>query len=163
MTSPDRPVRVRFAPSPTGKLHIGGARTAIYNWAFARANHGTFILRIDDTDPARSTEENTQVILRAMKWLGLDWDEGPDIGGPFGPYKQMERLDIYHAAAERLLAEGRAYPCFCTPEQLEADREAARARRQGMRTPAAVSAKRTSASSSRWQSGMPGGACPSSI
>ena len=129
MTSPDRPVRVRFAPSPTGKLHIGGARTAIYNWAFARANHGTFILRIDDTDPARSTEENTQVILRAMKWLGLDWDEGPDIGGPFGPYKQMERLDIYHAAAERLLAEGRAYPCVCTPEQLEADREAARARK----------------------------------
>ena len=74
MTSP---VRVRFAPSPTGKLHIGGARTAIYNWAFARANHGTFILRIDDTDPTRSTDENTQIILRAMRWLGLDWDEGP--------------------------------------------------------------------------------------
>ena len=106
----DTAVRVRFAPSPTGKLHVGGARTAIYNWAFARANHGTFI-------------------LRAMRWLGLDWDEGPDVGGDFGPYKQAERLDIYREAAERLVAEGRAYPCFCTPEQLEADREAARERK----------------------------------
>ena len=93
MTSP---VRVRFAPSPTGKLHIGGARTAIYNWAFARANGGTFILRIDDTDPTRSTEENTQIILRAMRWLGLDWDEGPEVGGDFGPYSQTERLDLYN-------------------------------------------------------------------
>ena len=126
MTSP---VRVRFAPSPTGKLHIGGARTAIYNWAFARSCGGAFILRIDDTDPARSTEENTQVILRAMRWLGLDWDEGPEVGGDFGPYSQTERLDIYREAAERLLAEGKAYPCFCTPEQLAADREAAAARK----------------------------------
>ena len=126
MTSP---VRVRFAPSPTGKLHIGGARTAIYNWAFARSNNGTFILRIDDTDPTRSTDENTQIILRAMRWLGLDWDEGPEVGGPCGPYAQTERLDLYREAAERLLAEGKAYPCFCTPEQLEADREAARARK----------------------------------
>lgn len=126
MTSP---VRVRFAPSPTGKLHIGGARTAIYNWAFARSNNGTFILRIDDTDPTRSTDENTQIILRAMRWLGLDWDEGPEVGGPCAPYAQTERLDLYREAAERLLAEGKAYPCFCTPEQLEADREAARARK----------------------------------
>ncbi len=126
MTSP---VRVRFAPSPTGKLHIGGARTAIYNWAFARANGGTFILRIDDTDPTRSTEENTQIILRAMRWLGLDWDEGPEVGGDFGPYSQTERLDLYKQTAERLLAEGKAYPCFCTPEQLAADREAAQARK----------------------------------
>ena len=124
-----QPVRVRFAPSPTGKLHIGGARTAIYNWAFARSNGGTFILRIDDTDPTRSTDENTQIILRAMRWLGLDWDEGPEVGGDFGPYAQTERLDLYREAAERLLAEGKAYPCFCTPEQLEADREAARARK----------------------------------
>lgn len=122
-------VRVRFAPSPTGKLHIGGARTAIYNWAFARANGGTFILRIDDTDPTRSTDENTQIILRAMRWLGLDWDEGPEVGGDFGPYSQTERLDLYKQTAERLLAEGRAYPCFCTPEQLAADREAAQARK----------------------------------
>lgn len=123
-----RPVRVRFAPSPTGKLHVGGARTAIYNWAFARANHGTFILRIDDTDPTRSTEENTQVILRAMKWLGLDWDEGPEVGGDFGPYWQTERLDIYRKAAERLVADGRAYYCFCTPEKLAADKKAAQER-----------------------------------
>ena len=125
----DTPVRVRFAPSPTGKLHVGGARTAIYNWAFARANGGTFILRIDDTDPTRSTEENTQIILRAMRWLGLDWDEGPEVGGDFGPYFQTERAEMYRAAARRLWDEGKAYPCFCTPEQLAADREAAQARK----------------------------------
>lgn len=124
----DAPVRVRFAPSPTGKLHVGGARTAIYNWAFARANGGTFILRIDDTDPTRSTEENTQVILRAMRWLGLDWDEGPEAGGDYGPYFQTERMDQYREAAERLVAEGKAYYCFCTPEKLAAEREAAAAR-----------------------------------
>ena len=124
----DKPVRVRFAPSPTGKLHIGGARTAIYNWAFARANGGTFILRIDDTDPTRSTDENTQVILRAMRWLGLDWDEGPEVGGDYGPYFQTERLDVYRDAARRLIDEGRAYYCFCTPEKLEADRKAAQER-----------------------------------
>jgi glutamyl-tRNA synthetase len=124
-----RPVRVRFAPSPTGKLHVGGARTAIYNWAFARANGGTFILRIDDTDPTRSTEENTQIILRAMRWLGLDWDEGPEVGGDAGPYWQTECLPLYRAAAERLVAEGKAYYCFCTPEKLEADRKAAQERK----------------------------------
>ena len=123
------PVRVRFAPSPTGKLHVGGARTAIYNWAFARATGGTFILRIDDTDPTRSTEENTQVILRAMRWLGLDWDEGPEVGGDYGPYFQTARLENYRAAAERLVAEGNAYYCFCSPEKLAADREAAQARK----------------------------------
>ena len=123
-----RPVRVRFAPSPTGKLHVGGARTAIYNWAFARANHGTFILRIDDTDPTRSTEENTQVILRAMRWLGLDWDEGPDVGGAYGPYRQTDRMDVYRKVAQRLWDEGRAYPCFCTPEKLAADKRAAQER-----------------------------------
>ena len=126
--SQNKQVRVRFAPSPTGKLHIGGARTAIYNWAFARANGGTFILRIDDTDPARSTDENTQIILRAMRWLGLDWDEGPDKGGDFGPYAQTERLEIYRRAAHTLLAEGKAYPCFCTPEKLAADKKAAEER-----------------------------------
>lgn len=124
----EKQVRVRFAPSPTGKLHIGGARTAIYNWAFARANGGKFILRIDDTDPMRSTEENTQIILRAMKWLGLDWDEGPDKGGDCGPYSQTERLDLYRKAAQKLLAEGKAYPCFCTPEKLAADKKAAEER-----------------------------------
>lgn len=129
MTETTTPVRVRFAPSPTGKLHVGGARTAIYNWAFARANHGTFILRIDDTDPTRSTDENTQVILRAMRWLGLEWDEGPEVGGEAGPYWQTECLPLYREAAERLVKEGKAYYCFCTPERLAADREAAKLRK----------------------------------
>ena len=127
--SDNTPVRVRFAPSPTGKLHIGGARTAIYNWAFARATGGTFILRIDDTDPTRSTDENTQIILRAMRWLGLDWDEGPEVGGDFGPYWQTECLPLYREAAERLVAEGKAYYCFCSPEKLAADHDAAVARK----------------------------------
>jgi glutamyl-tRNA synthetase len=129
MSDSTTPVRVRFAPSPTGKLHVGGARTAIYNWAFARSHHGTFILRIDDTDPTRSTEENTQIILRALRWLGLDWDEGPEVGGDFGPYKQTERAELYRAAARRLWDEGRAYPCFCTPDQLAADKAAAQERK----------------------------------
>lgn len=118
-------VRVRFAPSPTGMLHVGGARTAIYNWAFARATGGTFILRIEDTDPERSTEENTQIILRAMRWLGLDWDEGPEVGGSYGPYFQMQRMDTYTKALETLIERGAAYPCFCTKEELEAKRNAA--------------------------------------
>lgn len=125
----DKQVRVRFAPSPTGKLHVGGARTAIYNWAFARANGGAFILRIDDTDPTRSTQENTDIILRAMRWLGLDWDEGPEVGGDFGPYAQTERMDLYKQAVQKLWDEGRAYPCFCTAEKLAADRAAAQERK----------------------------------
>lgn len=122
-----QPVRVRFAPSPTGKLHIGGARTAIYNWAFARATGGAFVLRIEDTDPERSTEENTQIILRAMRWLGLDWDEGPEVGGAHGPYRQTERMETYAHALEDLKARGAAYPCFCTKEELDAKRAAAEA------------------------------------
>ena len=121
--TPQNPsIRVRFAPSPTGELHIGGARTALYNWAFARAMGGTFVLRIEDTDPERSTEENKQVILRAMKWLGLDWDEGPEVGGDFGPYLQTERFDTYRAALERLKERGAVYPCFCTKEELDEKR-----------------------------------------
>lgn len=122
MTNNDKPVRVRFAPSPTGKLHIGGARTAIYNWAFARATGGTFVLRIEDTDPERSTEENTQIILRALRWLGLDWDEGPEVGGAAGPYLQTQRMDTYAAALEKLKASGHAYACFCSKEELDAKR-----------------------------------------
>jgi len=118
--------RVRFAPSPTGHLHIGGARTAIYNWAFARHLGGEFVLRIDDTDPERSTEENVEVILRAMRWLGLDWDEGPEIGGEYGPYYQTQRVGSYGPALEQLKESGHAYACFCTPETLEAKRIAAR-------------------------------------
>ncbi len=120
-------VRVRFAPSPTGHLHIGGARTAIYNWAFARHHGGSFVLRIDDTDKERSTEENTEQILRSLAWLGLDWDEGPDIGGDHGPYRQTERSAIYAESLEILKSNGQGYPCFCTQESLERKRDAARA------------------------------------
>ena len=128
-----RPVRVRFAPSPTGMLHIGGARTAIYNWAFARANNGKFILRIEDTDAARSTDENTQIILRALSWLGLDWDEGPvldsdnDSMGDFGPYFQTQRANTYEDALERLMELENVYPCFCTKEELDEKREKSQA------------------------------------
>lgn len=121
-------VRVRFAPSPTGHLHIGGARTAIYNWAFARHYGGTFVLRIEDTDPERSTAENTTAILRAMQFLGLDYDEGPEVGGSFGPYFQTQRADLHAEGLERLKATGHAYPCFCSQEALEGKRKAARAR-----------------------------------
>jgi glutamyl-tRNA synthetase len=124
---PDTP-RVRFAPSPTGHLHIGGARTAIYNWAFARHTGGTFVLRIDDTDPERSTVENTEAILRALTWLGLDWDEGPGAGGEHGPYFQTQRSDTYVEALAALRVSGAAYPCFCQPSDLEARREAARSK-----------------------------------
>ena len=120
----DGKVRVRFAPSPTGQLHIGGVRTAIYNWAFARRNGGTFILRIDDTDPERSTEANTRAILDAMKWIGMDWDEGPEVGGPCEPYFQTQRAHIYQAALEKMKANGSVYPCFCSAEELAAKREA---------------------------------------
>ena len=125
MALDNRPVRVRFAPSPTGELHIGGARTAIFNWAFARATGGTFVLRIEDTDPERSTEDNKQVILRGMRGLGLNWDEGPEVGGEFGPYLQTERFDTYAQALEALKEKGAVYPCFCTKEELDAKRAAA--------------------------------------
>ncbi len=121
-------VRVRFAPSPTGFLHIGGARTALYNWAFARRQGGTLVLRIEDTDPERSTAENTAAILRAMRWMGLDWDEGPEVGGDHGPYFQTQRFERYSEILDRLKAKGHAYPCFCSPEVLEEKRNAARAR-----------------------------------
>ncbi len=119
-------VRVRFAPSPTGALHVGGARTAIYNWAFARRHGGAFILRIDDTDPGRSTAENTAQILRSLEWLGVDWDEGPEVGGAFGPYYQTQRAASYAAALARMKKSGGAYPCFCPAEELEAKRAASR-------------------------------------
>ena len=120
--------RVRFAPSPTGYLHIGGVRTALFNWLWARKTGGTFILRIEDTDQERSTPENEAVILRDLKWLGLHWDEGPDVGGPNGPYRQMERLPLYKEYGEKLIAAGAAYRCFCTKEELDAQREALKAK-----------------------------------
>jgi glutamyl-tRNA synthetase len=121
-------VRVRFAPAPTGFLHVGGARTALYNWLFARHHGGTFVLRIEDTDRSRSTDESVQAIIDTLRWLGLDWDEGPEVGGPLGPYRQTERLDVYREAVDRLIADGNAYRCYCTPEELEERRKAARAR-----------------------------------
>ncbi|HEY5677761.1 MAG TPA: glutamate--tRNA ligase [Myxococcales bacterium] len=124
------PVRVRFAPSPTGFLHIGGARTALFNWLWARQKHGVFVLRIEDTDQERSTEASVQAILDGMKWMGLDWDEGPGVGGPHGPYFQMQRLATYDRHAEALIAKGKAYRCNCTREELERLRaEAAKAKR----------------------------------
>ncbi len=121
----DAGIRVRFAPSPTGWLHIGNARTALYNWLFARHAGGTMVLRIEDTDAVRSTAESETGILDALRWLGLDWDEGPDVGGGHGPYRQTERLDIYRRHADRLLESGRAYHCFCPPDGLERERETA--------------------------------------
>lgn len=116
-------VRVRFAPSPTGYLHIGGARTALFNWLYARKHKGTFILRIEDTDRERSTPESVKAILDGLKWLGIDWDEGPEVGGSYAPYFQTERLNTYQAHAEKLMAEGRAYRCYCTKEELEERRQ----------------------------------------
>jgi glutamyl-tRNA synthetase len=119
------PPRVRFAPSPTGHLHVGGARTALFNWLYARKLGGVFVLRIEDTDAERSTDESMRGILDGMRWLGLDWDEGPDVGGEFGPYQQTLRHVVYRAEADRLIREDRAYPCFCTREDVEAMRERA--------------------------------------
>ena len=117
-------VRVRFAPSPTGYLHIGGVRTALYSWLWARKHGGTFILRIEDTDRERSTDESIQIVLDSMRWLGLDWDEGPVVGGDHGPYVQSERLDIYARFAEKLIETGHAYRCYATKEEIAAAREA---------------------------------------
>jgi glutamyl-tRNA synthetase len=135
MASPAESVRVRFAPSPTGHLHVGGARTALFNWLFARHHRGVFLLRIEDTDRDRSTDEAILQILGAMTWLGLDWDrEGPEDDGTYlGYFRQTSRFEIYRAHAERLLAEGRAYRCYCTPEELDARREAAQARGETFR------------------------------
>lgn len=118
-------MRVRFAPSPTGHLHVGNARTALFNWLLARGSGGTFILRIEDTDVERSTHESEAAILRDLAWLGLNWDEGPDVGGPCGPYRQSERLNLYGSYATNLLRAERAYYCFCSIAQLEAERQSA--------------------------------------
>ena len=118
-------VRVRFAPSPTGYLHVGGARTALFNWLFARHHGGKFILRIEDTDRERSKPEYEEAIIRDLQWLGLDWDEGPAIGGPYGPYRQTERAVFYREQLKKLLTTGAAYACFCTHRELEADRQVA--------------------------------------
>ncbi|HRG96878.1 MAG TPA: glutamate--tRNA ligase [Polyangiaceae bacterium] len=116
--------RVRFAPSPTGYLHIGGVRTALFNWLWARKTGGAFVLRIEDTDRERSTDASRQVIFDSLRWLGIDWDEGPEVGGPHGPYQQMERLALYKEYAERLIAEGKAFRCYKTRDELDAARAA---------------------------------------
>jgi nondiscriminating glutamyl-tRNA synthetase len=118
-------VRVRFAPSPTGQLHIGNVRTALFNWLFARQKKGTFIVRIEDTDVERSEARYETQLLEDLKWLGLDWDEGPDVGGPFPPYRQSDKMATYRAYAERLIQEQKAYYCFCSAEELEREREQA--------------------------------------
>src|SRR5262249_17556570 len=117
-------MRVRFAPSPTGRLHVGNARTALFNWLLARGSGAEFVLRIEDTDVERSTAESEASILPDLRWLGLDWNEGPDIGGPCGPYRQSERLHLYQSYAQELVTAEHAYRCFCTPAELEADRAA---------------------------------------
>src|SRR4030088_89710 len=126
---PDRsdktPRRVRFAPSPTGYLHVGNARTALFNSLLARGSHGTFILRVEDTDVERSTRESESSIMDDLRWLGLDWDEGPDIGGSRGPYRQSERLHLYESYAKELLSAGHAYYCFCSTALLDAERQTA--------------------------------------
>ncbi|MDQ3280089.1 MAG: glutamate--tRNA ligase [Acidobacteriota bacterium] len=118
-------VRVRFAPSPTGHLHVGGARTAIFNWLFAKHHNGTFLIRVEDTDQARSTRESEEMVLGDLRWLGLDWSEGPDLGGPHAPYRQSERVEIYQRVARELIERNVAYRCYCTEEELEAKRKQA--------------------------------------
>ena len=120
-------VRVRFAPSPTGHLHVGGARTAIFNWLFARHHRGKFIIRIEDTDVARSTRGSEQMVLDDLRWLGLQWDEGPDVGGPDAPYRQSERVERYRKVIDELIARNVAYRCYCSEEELEQKRKAAEA------------------------------------
>jgi glutamyl-tRNA synthetase len=125
-------IRVRFCPSPTGNPHVGMIRTALFNWAFARHTGGTFVFRIEDTDSARDSQESYEALLNAMQWLGLTWDEGPEVGGPYGPYRQSERSDIYREIVRKLDEAGYTYPCFCSPEELDARREQAM---QEKRTP----------------------------
>src|SRR5262245_31490754 len=148
-------MRVRFAPSPSGHLHVGNARTALFNWLLARHHGGTFVLRIEDTDAERSSAESERWILDDLRWLGLDWDEGPDKGGDFGPYRQSDRLDLYKKTAADFLERGLAYLCFCTPEQLEADRKAALASGQAPKYVGRCRALHTAEIRSRLDAGTP--------
>ena len=123
MASSTKPARVRFAPSPTGHLHLGGARTALYDYLLARQTGGQFILRIEDTDRKRFVPGAEEELMKGLRWLGLDWEEGPDVGGPFGPYRQSERKEIYQQYARQLVEAGHAYYCFCSPQRLEQVRQ----------------------------------------
>jgi glutamyl-tRNA synthetase len=124
-------VRVRFCPSPTGSPHVGLARTALFNWAFARHHGGTFVFRIEDTDAARDSQESYDTLLEVMRWLGFDWDEGPEVGGPHAPYRQSERGEIYADVLQRLREAGRTYDCYCTNEEVEARRKASGSKLMG--------------------------------
>ena len=126
MATTTKPVRVRFAPSPTGYLHIGGARTALFNWLFAKRHNGTFILRIDDTDEQRSTESSMKQIYESLNWLGFNWDEGEKVGGPYGPYIQSERRSIYQEYIGKLIESGHAYYCYCSSDELAQMRQLAK-------------------------------------
>jgi len=121
-------VRTRFAPAPSGSIHVGNARTGLFSWAFARHHGGVFVLRIEDTDASRVTEEAFHSVMDSLRWLGIDWDEGPDVGGPHEPYRQSQRLGIYREMTERLLSQGDAYRCYCTEQELDERRKAALAR-----------------------------------
>ncbi len=121
-------VRCRFAPAPSGSLHVGNVRSALFSWLFARHHGGAFILRVEDTDASRVSEEAVHGVLQDLRWLGLDWDEGPEVGGPHGPYRQSQRMNIYREMADRMLTQGDAYPCYCTADELEERRQAAMAR-----------------------------------
>ena len=120
-------VRTRIAPAPSGSIHVGNARTALYSWLYTRNHGGTFVLRIEDTDQKRATDEAYAAVLEDLRWLGLDWDEGPEAGGEVGPYRQSERLERYRAVAIDLMDRGAAYPCYCTPEELDQRRKVAQA------------------------------------
>ena len=124
-------VRVRFAPSPTGYLHVGGARTALFNWLYARRHGGTFVLRIEDTDAERSSDAMVRAILTGLRWMGVDWDEGPEVGGPHGPYTQTARFDRHRQQADALVRDRHAYYCYCTTDRLQAERAAAESRGEG--------------------------------
>ncbi|HEV2950826.1 MAG TPA: glutamate--tRNA ligase family protein, partial [Actinomycetota bacterium] len=121
-------VRCRFAPAPSGSIHVGNARSALFSWLYARHHDGVFILRVEDTDASRVTQEAYRGVVEDLRWLGLDWEEGPDVAGPHGPYRQSERLDIYREMTTRLLDEGHAYRCWCTPDKLEERRKTALSR-----------------------------------
>jgi glutamyl-tRNA synthetase len=146
-------VRVRFAPSPTGFLHLGSARTALYNWLWARQRGGVFVLRVEDTDRERSTEAAVQAIFDSMRWLGLDWDEGPEVGGALGPYFQMQRLPVYRELVEKLIEKGAAYRCYCTAEELAKARAEHKARtgaEHGFRYPGTCRERKDEAAGAPW-------------
>jgi nondiscriminating glutamyl-tRNA synthetase len=162
---PETAMRVRFAPSPTGPIHVGNAHTMLFNWLWCRHRGGTFVLRFEDTDPERSRPEWERVVVEEMRWLGLDWDEGPDVGGPYAPYRQTGRLDLYREHLELLKARGAVYPCYCTPAELESERRLAEQRKEPYRysrrclalSPADRAAKEAAGARPVWRLRVPDG------